>query len=311
MVTPVVKRQAVAHLCQAYEVSQRRACQVIGADRMSMRYCSVRPDDAVLRARLRELAAERRRFGYRRLLILIRREGKLVNHKKLRRLYREERLQVRRRGGRKRALGTRAPLALPQGPNQRWSLDFLSDQLSDGRRFRILAVVDDFTRECLALVADSSLSGMRVGRELDLVMNVRGRPCSIVSDNGTELTSVAILRWSQDNCIEWHYIAPGKPTQNAFIESFNGRLRDELLNETLFASLAHAREALAIWKHDYNTVRPHSAIGNIPPAIYAKLSDPSMQRDGSLELPWGSAPRPVASPSQYGSNELRTLQPTG
>ena len=311
MVTPVVKRQAMAHLCQTYEVSQRRACQVISADRMSMRYRSVRPDDAILRARLRELAAERRRFGYRRLLILIRREGTLVNHKKLRRLYREERLQVRRRGGRKRALGTRAPLALPQGPNQRWSLDFLSDQLSDGRRFRILAVVDDFTRECLALVADSSLSGMRVGRELDAVMNVRGRPCSIVSDNGTELTSVAILRWSQDNRIDWHYIAPGKPTQNAFIESFNGRLRDELLNETLFASLAHAREALAIWKHDYNTVRPHSAIGNIPPATYAKLSDPGMQRDGSLELPWGSAPRPVASLSQYGSNELRTLQPTG
>jgi putative transposase len=311
MVTPVVKRQAVAHLCQTYEVSHRRACQAIEADRASMRYRSVRPDDAVLRARLRELAAIRRRFGYRRLLILLRREGTRVNHKKLRRLYREERLQVRRRGGRKRALGTRAPLVLPQGPNQRWSLDFLSDQLSDGRRFRILAVVDDFTRECLALVADSSLSGMRVGRELDGIVIRRGKPLSIVSDNGTELTSTAILQWSQDSSIEWHYIAPGKPTQNAFIESFNGRLHDELLNETLFASLAHAREALAIWKDDYNTVRPHSAIGNIPPAIYAKLSDPNMQRDGSLELPWCSPPRPVASPSQHGSNDERALRPTG
>lgn len=154
MVTPVVKRQAVAHLCQSYEVSQRRACQTIGADRASMRYRSIRPDDAALRSRLRELAAQRRRFGYRRLLILIRREGLHVNHKKLRRLYREERLQVRRRGGRKRALGTRTPMAAPQGPNQRWSLDFQGDQLSDSRRFRLLAVVDDFTRECLALVAD-------------------------------------------------------------------------------------------------------------------------------------------------------------
>lgn len=311
MVTPVVKRQAVAHLGQLFEVSQRRACQVISADRTSMRYRSVRPDDADLRVRLRELAAVRRRFGYRRLLILLRREGTWVNHKKLRRLYREERLQVRRRGGRKRALGTRAPLALPQRPNQRWSLDFVSDTLTDSRRFRMLAVVDDFTRECLALVADTSLSGVRVGRELDAIIARRGTPQSIVSDNGTELTSMAILTWSQETQIDWHYIAPGKPTQNAFIESFNGRLRDELLNETLFASLAHAREALAIWKEDYNTVRPHSAIGNMPPAAYAKLSDPEMQRDGSLELSWGSAPHPVASPSLQGSNEVRTLLPTG
>jgi putative transposase len=159
-----------------------------------MRYRSVRPDDAALRARLRALAAERRRFGYRRLHILMRREGIVMNHKKLRRLYREERLMVRRRGGRKRALGTRAPLGLPQGPNQRWSLDFLSDQLGDCRRFRILAVVDDFTRECLALVADTSLSGARVARELDLIIALRGRPLACVSDNGTELTSMAILR---------------------------------------------------------------------------------------------------------------------
>jgi putative transposase len=311
MVTPVVERQAMAHLCQSFEVSQRRACQVIEADRSSMRYHSVRPDDAALRARLRELSAVRRRFGYRRLLLLLRREGALVNHKKLRRLYREERLQVRRRGGRKRALGTRSPLTMPQGPNQRWSLDFVSDTLTDSRRFRILTVVDDFTRECLTLVGDTSLSGARVGRELDAVIARRGSPQTIVSDNGTEFTSMAILRWSQEAQIDWHYIAPGKPTQNAFIESFNGRLRDELLNETLFSSLDHARNALADWKDDYNTVRPHSAIGNMPPAIYAKLSDPVMQRGGSLELPWGSAPHPVASPSQQGSNVRQALSPTG
>ncbi len=275
-----------------------------------MRYRSVRPDDAVLRSRLRELAAERRRFGYRRLLILLRREGVHVNHKKLRRVYREEGLQVRRRGGRKRALGTRAPMAIPQGPNQRWSLDFLSDQLGDCRRFRILAVVDDFTRECLALVADTSLSGMRTARELDAIVARRGKPRSIVSDNGTELTSRAILNWCQETGVAWHYIAPGKPTQNAFIESFNGRLRDELLNETLFASLAHARAALADWKDDYNDFRPHSAPGNMPPSIYAKFSDPVKQRDGSLRFR-GSAPHPVAPPSQHGSNYAATLHSAG
>lgn len=307
MVTPVARREAAAHLSRGFEVSQRRACQVIGADRSSVRYHSRRPDDDAIRVRLRELAAVRRRFGYRRLHILLRREGLPMNHKKLRRLYAEERLQVRRRSGRKRALGTRAPLTAPQGPNQRWSLDFLGDALSDGRRIRILAVVDDFTRECLRLVADTSLSGLRVARELDAVIAERGRPLLCLSDNGTELTSRAILGWCQDTGVDWHYIAPGKPTQNAFVESFNGRLRDELLNETLFVSLAHARDRLAAWRLDYNTVRPHSAIGNMPPAIYANLSDPAKQRGGALRLLGGYAPRPVASPSLTGSNDQQTL----
>jgi putative transposase len=293
MVTPVARREAAAHLGKIYEVSQRRACQAIGADRSSVRYRSRRPDDAHLRVRLREIAAVRRRFGYRRLHVLLAREGLALNHKKLRRLYAEERLQVRRRGGRKRALGTRAPLALPQGPNQRWSLDFLHDQLSDGRRFRILAVVDDFTRECLALVADTSLSGLRVGRELDAIIAERGKPLACVSDNGTELTSMAILRWCQDTGVEWHYIAPGKPQQNAFIESFNGRLRDELLNETLFGSLAHARAALAEWRLDYNTVRPHSSLGNLPPVDYAKLSAPASLRTGRCAQSGASRPVPL------------------
>jgi putative transposase len=305
MVTPAVRREAAAHLKEAFEVSQRRACRAIGVDRSSVRYRSRRPDDAAVRTRLHDLAAVRRRFGYRRLHILLCREGLHMNQKKLRRLYAEERLQVRRRGGRKRALGTRAPLTLPQGPNQRWSMDFLSDALSDGRRFRILAIVDDFTRECLCLVADTSLPGLRVTRELDAVVAERGRPLLCVSDNGTELTSMAILRWCQESGVEWHYIAPGKPTQNAFIESFNGRLRDELLNETLFASLTHARAALAAWKLDYNTVRPHGAIGNLPPATYAMLSDPAMQRGGLLRLLGSYAPRPVAPPSRTGSNDKR------
>ena len=161
MVTPAARREAVAHLREQHAVSERRACRVLGADRTAVRYRSIRPDDAATRARPRALAGERRRFGYRRLGLLLSREGLVMNHKKLRRLYVEERLQVRRRGGRKRPLGTRAPIALPDGPNQRWSLDFMSDSLADGRRFRMLCVVDDCTRECLSLVADTSLSGLR------------------------------------------------------------------------------------------------------------------------------------------------------
>jgi putative transposase len=176
-------------------------------------------------------------------------------------------MQVRRRGGRKRALGTRAPMPLPQGPNQRWSLDFVSDTLTDGRRFRILVVVDDFTRECLSLVADTSLSGARVARELTLLIARRdARPLLCVSANGTELTSMAILTWSQEAKVGWHYIAPGKPQQNAFAESFIGRLRDECLNETLFTSLRQARAVLAAWQRDYNEVRPHSALHGLTPA---------------------------------------------
>jgi putative transposase len=163
-------------------------------------------------------------------------------------------------------------MTIPQGPNQRWSMDFVSDALADGRRFRVLAVVDDHTRECLTLVADTSLSGARVVRELDAIIVQRGRPLLMVSDNGTELTSTAILRWCQEREVEWHYIAPGKPTQNAFIESFNGRLRDECLNETLFRSLAHARAVLAAWRDDYNHVRPHGALGGLTPVVAAALA---------------------------------------
>ena len=260
MVTPAARRETVAHLCQGHAVSERRACRTIGVERTSIRYRRRRGDDGAVRCRLRELAAVRRRFGWRRLQVLLSREGVHVNHKKLRRLYREERLQVRRRGGRKRALGTRAPMVLPQGPNQRWSLDFVSDTLTDGRRFRILAVVDDYTRECLSLLADTSSPGLRVVRELDALSIRRGRPLSCVSDNGTELTSMAILRWSQDQGVAWHYIGPGKPTQNAFIESFNGRRRDELLNETLFTSLAHAGVAFEEWRRDYNHASEHPSV---------------------------------------------------
>lgn len=266
MVTPGAKREAVAHAREHHGLSERRACNLVGVSRRVIRYRSSRPDDGPLRQRLRELAAERRRFGYRRLGYLLAREGITPNHKKLLRVYREENLRVRRRGGRKRALGTRAPMVLPDGPNQRWSLDFVSDTLTCSRRFRILCVVDDYTRECLALVADTSLSGVRVARELTRLIGMRGKPHTVVSDNGTELTSSAILRWSQERRVEWHYIAPGKPMQNGFVESFNGRLRDECLNETLFVSLGHARSVLRLWRDDYSHVRPHSGVGGLTPA---------------------------------------------
>ena len=309
--TPAARRQAVALLTQGFEVSQRRACEVTGVARSVVRYRHVRPDDRAIRLRLRELASERRRFGYRRLHQMLKREGTVMNLKKARRLYGEERLQVRQRRGRKRATGTRAPMAIPQGPNQRWSLDFVSDVFAQGRRFRVLAVVDDFTAECIGLVADTSLSGLRVARELDGIIAARGRPAMIVSDNGTELTSMAILRWSQERVVEWHYIAPGKPQQNAFVESFNGRLRDELLNETVFSSLAEARIMLAAWKHDYNTNRPHSRLGWLTPSEFAKLQRLRKQWPSGAAQPEGSAPMAIASTAHKGNHEAETLQITG
>jgi transposase InsO family protein len=229
-------------------MSERRACRVIDADRKSVRYRSTRDDDAALREKLRDLANQRRRFGYRRLHILLRREGVMINRKKTQRLYREEGLAVRRRRSRRRAVGTRAPAPVLALPNQRWSLDFVHDQMASGRRFRVLNVVDDVTRECLAAVPDTSISGHRVVRELTELIVRRGKPGMIVSDNGTELTSNAVLAWCGEIGMEWHYIAPGKPMQNGFVESFNGRLRDECLNEHLFTSYNHARELIEAWR---------------------------------------------------------------
>jgi putative transposase len=248
----------------AHGFSQRRACRLIEVDPKTVRRVPT-ADAPEIRQKLRDLAGERRRFGYRRLGILLAREGITMNHKKLYRLYREEGLTVRRRRGRKRATGTRAPITIPQAANQRWSLDFAADVLSWGRRFRVLAIVDDFTREALALVVDSSIGGQRVVRELDAVIARRGQPAMIVSDNGTELTARAVLEWTNRTGTLWHYIAPGKPTQNAFVESFIGRFRDECLNEEMFASLAEARAVIERWRCDYNQVRPHSAHGGLTP----------------------------------------------
>jgi len=310
MVTPAVEREAVAHLVDQHEVSQRRACQVVGCCRMTVRYASVRPGDTALRERMKAIAHERRRFGYRRIHVLLKREGVTVNHKRLFRLYREEKLSVRKRGGRKRAIGTRAPMLVPLKPNQRWSLDFVSDQLTDGRRFRVLTVVDDCTRECLALVADTSLSGQRVARELGHLVMQRGCPRMIVSDNGSELTSNAILSWAGEANVEWHYIAPGKPMQNGFVESFNGKLRDEKLNETLFTTLHQVRVELAAWRNDYNHHRPHSGLGWLTPSEFANHSVRSKQWPSGAAQPEGSAPMAIAQTAQQGifnrQSELET-----
>jgi putative transposase len=309
MVTPAAHREAAVYLQSTYEMSQRRACRVISTDRTSVRYQSARPDDGHLRERLKALAQERRRFGYRRLHVLLRREGHAVNKKRVQRIYREERLTVRRRGGRKRAMGTRRPIETPLAANQRWSLDFVSDQMTDGRRFRILTVIDNCTRECLALVADTSLSGRRVARELDALIGQRGRPDTIVSDNGTEYTSNAILGWADETGVGWHYIAPGKPQQNGHNESFNGRLRDELLNETLFRSLPHARAVLETWRRDYNEQRPHSKLGWMTPRDYARAI--CGDAGDRAAQPGGSARTPLATHLNPGSDQPRTLVMAG
>ncbi len=218
---------------------------------------------------MRRIAAERRRFGYKRIAVMLKREGFVCNIKKIYRIYKEEGLSVKRRKGRKRALGTRLPLPKPNNINQVWSLDFVSDALSDGRRFRILGVMDQCSRECLTLTIDTSISGSRVARELDRLIYERGKPACIISDNGSEFTSKAVLEWTESNDIFWHYIQPGKPQQNGFTESMNGRIRDECLNEHVFKNLAHARMLIETWRNDYNHIRPHGSIGNIPPASFA------------------------------------------
>jgi transposase InsO family protein len=269
MVGPVVKREGVAHLQAVMGLSERRACEIVEADRTMIRYRSRRPPETELRTRLRDLANERKRFGYRRLFALLRQNGEPSGINRIYRLYREEGLTVRKRRARRRAVGARAPILIEARPNARWSVDFVHDQLACGRRFRILNIVDDVTRECLAAIPDTSISGRRVARELTSLVQRRGKPGMIVSDHGTEFTSNAMLVWSQEHQITWHFIAPGKPMQNGFCESFNGRMRDELLNETLFFGLDHARVRIASWIADYNEQRPHSALGYLTPARYA------------------------------------------
>lgn len=309
MVGPAARREAVAHLRAGSGLSERRACRIVGADRKMIRYRSRRPPDTALRTRLRDLANERRRFGYRRLFILLRREGEPSGLNRVYRLYREEGLAVRKRRARRKAAGTRAPILVEARPNARWSLDFVHDQFACGRRFRILNIMDDVTRECLGAIPDTSISGRRVARELTAIIERRGKPGMIVSDNGTELTSNAILSWCAERDIDWHYVAPGKPTQNGFVESFNGRMRDELLNETLFHGLHHTRAEVARWIDDYNTQRPHSALGYQTPAAFAEILTTATDRHAAP--PTSYAQRSVAQPAPNGVSTEKTLVPAG
>jgi len=281
-----------------HPISRRRACVLIGVDPKTVRRDRP-PDNPEIRLEMNKIAEKRRRFGYRRIGVMLERKGMVMNEKKLYRIYREEGLSVRRRRGRKRARGSRTPMPVPLRPNRRWSLDprhchsdqwrsdgSMSDTFGACRKFRILAVNDECCRENLGLIADTSISGGRVARELDALVRVYGKPAGIVSDNGTEFTSKAILKWANENKVEWHYIDPGKPQQNGCIESFNGSLRDECLNEEIFDSLADARRKLALWRYDYNNVRPHSSLGNKTP----------IEARRALEQSEGSAPGALAQP---------------
>jgi len=308
MVGPAAKREAVAHLRTLMGLSERRACQIVAVDRTTVRYASKRPQDTELREKLRELANARRRFGYRRLFILLRQEGERSGMNRIYRIYREEGLTVRKRRARRRAVGARAPILVEARPNARWSLDFVHDQFGCGRRFRILNIVDDVTRECLAAIPDTSISGKRVARELSTLIRQRGKPGMIVSDHGTEFTSNAILSWANENKIDWHYIAPGKPMQNGFCESFNGRMRDELLNETLFLGLKHAREKIGAWASDYNHRRPHSSLGYKTPSQYAAKLNATGDR---LRNPDQLRRSPVAQSTPLGVLTAETLTASG
>ncbi|MDP7151602.1 MAG: IS3 family transposase [Paracoccaceae bacterium] len=283
LTAPKERREAALRAMRDHDISQRRACRLVGVDPKTVRR-ERPPDNPEIRKEMKAIAANRRRFGYRRIGVMLERKGMIMNHKKLYRLYTDEKLGVKRRRGRKRARGSRTPMPEALKPGQRWSLDFLSDTFGASRKFRILAVNDDCCRENLCLMADTSISGARVARELDALVRIYGKPASIVSDNGTELTSRAVLKWANENDVEWHYIDPGKPQQNAFIESFNGSLRDELLNEEIFDSLDDARRKLAMWRYDYNHVRPHSSLGNQTP----------VEARRALELNEGSTPGVLA-----------------
>jgi putative transposase len=276
---------------EEYDLSQQRACGLLEFQRSSYNYRSRRADDRALRMRLKELAAVRVRFGYRRLHVLLQREGWAVNHKRLYRLYSEENLTVRTRKRRKIASLGRTPQGDAQRLNEQWSMDFVHDRTEDGRSLRVLTVVDNFSRECLALEADRTLSGERVATTLEQVARQRGYPQSIRVDNGTEFYSKAMDQWAYRCGVQLAFIRPGKPVENGYIESFNGRLRDECLNVHLFFGLEDARQKLETWRMDYNTNRPHRSLGQMTPMEYvamcSELRSPTAPSAPSAEKPGG------------------------
>lgn len=269
MVSPQAKRAAVSHLMQTHQMGITRACGLMNISRSLYHYQARRPDDAELKLRLSELAGQKRRYGYRRLHVLLCREGWKINRKRTYRVYHEVGLMVRRRK-RKRIAGIeRQEKVAATGPNQSWSMDFVSDGLVDGRRLRTLNIVDDFTKECMIIEVDTSLPGRRVAAVLERLAESRGLPRSITVDNGPEFAGRALDEWAYGKGLRLNFIEPGKPQQNAYIESFNGRFRDECLNEHWFVSMRHARDVIEAWRHEYNTERPHSSLGYLTPAQFA------------------------------------------
>lgn len=264
------RRQVVTHLLAAFSTSARRACRLVRLSRSRWQYRSVRGDDALLRGRLRELAIAKPRWGYQQLHILLRREGHVVNHKKVLRLYREEGLAVSRRRRKKHVAIARVPLPKPTRRTERWSMDFVSDALFDGRPFRCFTLVDDFTRECPAIEVAHSLPAWRVIHVLERVAGERGLPTSIVCDNGPEFAGKLLDRWAYEHGVALQFIRPGKPVENAYCESFNGKLRDECLNANWFASLSDAQRVIEQWRCDYNDVRPHKNLGRRTPSEFTK-----------------------------------------
>jgi len=278
VVTAGQRRLAVTMAMTAAGIPERQACRYTGFSRSSQRYRTRRPERTALRERLLTLATLKPRWGYRRLTWLLRREGTLVNRKLVYRVYRERGLSVRRRK-RKRAAVVRQPLVVPQRPNARWSMDFVSDALGDGRKFRGFTVVDDFTRECVALDVARSFTGHCVARILDRAIGERQIPATIVCDNGSEFTSQALDQWAHQRGVQLHFIEPGKPVQNAFAESFNGRVRDECLNETWFLTLAEAQVTLGAWRAEYNAGRPHGSLNSLTPTEFAARWSTSTRAD--------------------------------
>jgi putative transposase len=270
MVKPAARRQAAQYAQQTYSLSERRAGRIIGIGNASLRYGSSRPDDSEVRTSLKAVAAERPRFGYRRLGVMLERAGVHVNHKRLYRLYKEEGLVLRRKRRQRASTATRVPMTSPTGAGERYSMDFMSDSLATGRGFPTLNIVDDYTRECLVIEVDISLSGERVARVLDRLVESGRKPKMIVVDNGPELTSRALDAWAVRNKVHLHFIDRGRPMQDAYIESFNGRFRDECLNQHWFTSLEEARIVIEEWREDYNQKRPHSSLDQQTPEEFAR-----------------------------------------
>jgi len=301
-VKPAAKREAVRQVRRTYAVSLRRACGLMQIGMSSFYYEAKPIDDGRLREALKKAAAKRRRWGYRMLAAALRRESFTDNHKRIYRVYREERLQVPVRKKRKAAMWRGEKPEPSCHRDDRWSMDFMSDQLACGRRIRTLNIVDDHTRECLAIEVDTSLGAHRVCRVLDRLVSMRGHPRRILTDNGPEFAGKALDRWAYEHCVELQFIQPGKPVQNAFVESFNGTMRNECLNEHWFLDLEEAKELIEAWRVDYNTERPHSSLGGKTPGEFATAAQTPLRPPACApsELRGKQQPNPNLNPTTSG-----------